>query len=339
MLWELYHGGSIRVLTVWPIFWLGGILFTIVHPIMWDSIPVLLPLDAPRPTPGAYLDDVLQKAQVHGVSMPPSAIKELCKNAEYLERLRRLEWVSYAGAPLEQEVGDRLAGHTVLQPGYGSLETGGLPAFVLKHQPQNWKYYKFHPACGFRMEQQAGKSDLYELVIDKKKELADFQIVFDQFPELDVWHTNDLFRQHPETEDLWLYYGRKDDFMKLAYLTKFRGVDVEQIVEKHPKVHMALVGGDAQDSTCLLVELEGTRNSQKEQGFLCEDKARALDEIWPTVDKEVNEIVADAVKIKKDMIIIVDRPLKRTGKGSVDRRRTLAEFKGEIDGLYARSAL
>jgi hypothetical protein len=37
------------------------------------------------------------------------------------------------------------------------------------------------------------------------------------------------------------------------------------------------------------------------------------------------------------MIIIVDRSLKLTGKGTVDRRGTLLEVKEEIDRLYARA--
>jgi acyl-coenzyme A synthetase/AMP-(fatty) acid ligase len=332
VLWELSQGK--RTLGVWPMFWLGGVLMNIINPIIWESIPVLLPLDVPRPTPGVYLDEMLQKVKVHGVSMPPSALKELCKNAEYLERVKKLEWVSYAGAPLEQETGDLLVGHTNVHAAYGSTETGGLPVYIHKYEPRDWRYYKFHPASGFRMEQQPGDSDLYEMVIDRKKELADYQFVFDQFPDLDVWHMNDLFRRHPEKEDLWLYSGRKDDFIKLAHLTKFHGLDVEEIVERHAKVHRALVGGDAQDSPFLLVEVEGTTSGQEEQSMSDEGRARALDEIWRMIDREVN----DVIKIKKEMIIMVDRPLRLTGKGTVDRRGTLLEFKGAVDELYARAA-
>lgn len=95
----------------------------------------------------------------------------------------------------------------------------------------------------------------------------------------------------------------------------------------------------SEDFPFLLVELERTTIGQKEQGLSDEEKARALDDIWPVVNREVNEIVADIVKIKKDMIIIVDCPLKLTGKGTVDRRGAFLEFKGEIDRLYARAAL
>jgi hypothetical protein len=64
---------------------------------------------------------------------------------------------------------------------------------------------------------------------------------------------------------------------------------------------------------------------------------RAVDAIWPAVDKDVDENVAHIIRIRKDMII-VNRPFKLTRKGTVDRRGILAEFKGEIDRIYARPA-
>jgi hypothetical protein len=62
----------------------------------------------------------------------------------------------------------------VVQPAYESLEIVGMPMYVLKNHPRHWRYYKFYSACGFRIEEQPGNSDLYELVIGKKKELAEY---------------------------------------------------------------------------------------------------------------------------------------------------------------------
>ena len=150
-----------------------------------------------------------------------------------------------------------------------------------------------------------------------------------------MWHVNDLFRQHPEREDMWLYAGRKDDFVKLANMSKFQSLEVEKIVEMHPMVHRALLGGAAQDAPFLLTELKGISVGMEEQGLSQEEKARARDEIWLMVDREVNGIVRDAIKIRKNMVVVLDRPLKQTGKGTLDRRGSLLEFKNETDKLYA----
>ena len=130
-----------RLLSWFPMCWIGGIIANIVYPIMADSILVLLPFDAPRPTSAGYLDEIMQLVKVDAASLPPSAIRELCKDAAYLERLRELEFVSYAGAPLEREFGDLLTDHMIVQAAYGSIETGGLPTYVYKREPRDWMYY------------------------------------------------------------------------------------------------------------------------------------------------------------------------------------------------------
>lgn len=82
-------------------------------------------------------------------------------------------------------------------------------------------------------------------------------------------------------------------------MTQFHGLDVEQVIERHPKVHRALIGGDGQDSTCLLIELESTTIKDQVQGSSEEWKARALEDICAMVDKEVNTVVADVIEIER----------------------------------------
>lgn len=150
--------------------------------------------------------------------------------------------------------------------------------------------------------------------------------MFGQLPNLDVWHTNDLFRKHPEMEDLRLYSGRKDDFVKLEYLTKFHGLGVEEIVERHPTVHRAIVGGDGRDSTCLLVELEGTAARQNERDLSHGGKVRAVDAIWLTVDKNINKNVADNINIRKGMTI-------KCGPAFQDDRKGHSGLEGDFGGV------
>ena len=92
--------------------------------------------------------------------------------------------------------------------------------------------------------------ELYEMVIDKKDKLAEFQIVFDRFPNAEMWHMNDLSGKRRSVVVFW----RKGRFYQVGKLDVIHGVGVEGVVERHPKVHRALVGGDAHDSPFGLVE-------------------------------------------------------------------------------------
>ena len=85
-----------------------------------------------------------------------------------------------------------------------------------------------------------------------------------------------------------------------------------------------------------LLGLKGISVGLKKQALSGEEKGRARDEIGVMVDKEVNGIVRDAIKIRKNMIVILDRPSKQTGEGTLDRRGKFPEFKNETDKLYAR---
>ena len=82
--------------------------------------------------------------------------------------------------------------------------------------------------------------DLYELVIYRDPELADWKCVFMTHPHLNEWRTRDLFRKHT-TEDLWAFVGRRDDVIVLSTGEKFNPVTMEDIIQGHSKVSGALV--------------------------------------------------------------------------------------------------
>ena len=255
----------------------------------------------------------------------------MCKDDKTLVLLSRLKGVGYAGAPLEKWVGDLLVARGVLvTPGIGSVETGSLPVY-LPQDPEDWNYYRFSETTGVFMEPFAEDSDLYELVIRKRPESEDFHAIFITRPEFDTWHTKDLYRRHPDPakSDYWLYVGRGDDFVKLAWLAKFHASEVESAIGKHPQVQTVFMAGDGRASPCLLIELvDGARK----------DSGKTMDELWAAV-VEVNRSNAEPVRIKRDLILLADpqRPFKKLAKGTLDRRGTLEAYREDIDRLYAGS--
>ena len=322
---------DMRVLSTWPAPWTGGIFFQTIMPLFNEAIVVLPPADAPLPMTADMVDEIHQIVKLDGGAYVPSVLKSLCQSPATLENLKRLKYIKYAGAPLETWVGDVLSQHLQVSAGYGSTEMAPLPIYTAKDK--DWMYITFHPMCGWRMDPYGDDSeDLYELVIERKEELAPFQPVFMLFPDQTIYHSNDLFQRHPEQDDLWRLVGRADDFVKLSWLAKFHAKDIERAVEKHSDVHAAIVGGDGRERPCLIVELYASLS----EGF----KVKALDEIWRTI-QEVNQANAKEVQLRKDLVFLADpsKPFITTLKGTVDRRRTLLMYKDIIETAYEKTAL
>jgi hypothetical protein len=70
------------------------------------------------------------------------------------------------------------------------------------------------------------------------------------------------------------------------------------------------------------------------------DEKKAREELWSLVE-EVNSSIMSEIRLREEMIMftVTGKPMKRVlGKGTVNRRMTLEEYKGEIDDLYQRRA-
>ena len=315
-----------RMLSTWPAPWTGGIFLQTIAPLFNDVIVVLPPADAPLPMTAEFVDEIHQIVTIDGGAYVPSVLKGLCKTPATFENLKSLKYIKYAGAPLEPWVGDLLSQHLQVIAGYGSTEMAPLPIYTA--QDKDWMYNTFHPACGWRMEPYG--HDLHELVIERKEELAPFQPIFMLFPDQDTYHSNDLFRRHSENDNLWHLVGRADDFVKLSWLAKFHGKDIERVVETHSHVRAATTGGDGRDRPCLICELDPSLSE--------ESKVKTFDEIWQII-QEVNQVNAEEIQLKKDLVLLADprKPFIRTLKGAVDRRRTLSAYKDDIETAYAKT--
>ncbi len=73
---------------------------------------------------------------------------------------------------------------------------------------------------------------------------ADSQLVFRAFLELDLYHTKDLWWEHPTKKGLWEMCGHTGDFVKMSSLIKFNGSDFERYLLRSPLVKAAVVGGE-----------------------------------------------------------------------------------------------
>lgn len=191
-----------------------GITFHVVLPLQYGTIPISIPLDAPQPMTGNYMHQVHTLVEADSGVYIPYVLEQLSKNPEYVDRMKGLKYIGFGGAPLCHEIGNIFAKSSHIQPLLGSTEAGSYG--LIKSDPVDWMYYKFDLSTGFQFHQ--FQDDLFESVVVKHKdpELAKQQMVFFVFPDIEIFRTQDIWKEHPTKKGLWLYAGRADDFVKLS---------------------------------------------------------------------------------------------------------------------------
>lgn len=298
-----------------------GIAFHLILPLQYGTIPIPLPLDAPQPMTGDYMHKVHTSVEAEAGVYIPYVLEQLSKKAEYVDRMKNMKYIGFGGAPLPREVGDIFAKSTHIQPLMGSTEVGSYG--LKKGDPIDWMYYKFDPSTGFQFH--PFQDDLFESVIVKHKdpERAKEQMVFYVFPDIEVFHTKDIWREHETKQGLWLYAGRADDFVKLSSMTKFNATHVEGLLLKDSRITGAIMGGDAKPKPFLLLELAD--NSAEE----------TVDSLWPTIEAANSELPPE-IQLRKNMVLLTRDGKRMTHgfKGLPKRRETLENFAKEIEDMY-----
>ena len=203
--WQALQWKGKRILTSFPWFHAAGIMFLLSIAVSNEITPVIVPCAA------KITAEIADKAILHGniqaCLFSPSVLVALAENPSYLDNLRRLESVSYAGGPLSSAAGDTIPAKTRLQTCFGSTETGYLPTEI--SDPENWRYLKYSAVLGHEFRYFG--DGMYELVIVRNSALDTFQGFFFTFPHLNEYSTNDLFIRHPSKPDWWRHIGRTDN--------------------------------------------------------------------------------------------------------------------------------
>ena len=316
------RAGNSRVFSPFPLFHMAGIMWCLPIITFIDSTIVLGPT---APLSVDLVHDVHTFGAIDYTSLPPSVLTELCKRDAFIERTKKLQGLTYAGGPLAEATGDMLCQHVPLYTDYGSTEMGAPP--LLPPDRQHWQYFKFNEEqSGF--EFRPAENGLYELVIVRKIELDLTQAIFVTFPDLQEYHTKDLFVKHSTEPHLWKYASRQDDIIVYSSGEKMNPVSMEGTITACPHVTGCLVVGAGRSESALLVEAETPPVSDDERLALVE-------EIWPHVQRANASAVAHG-RIAKDRIFFTtaEKPLLRAGKGTVQRQRSVTMYQREIEEVY-----
>lgn len=302
--------------------------------VYWDTITVFS-----SPHVAASIDivkPVLECGRVDAAAYPPALLATIAKNPEVLGLVRKLQSISTGGMMLDSVSAATIYAHrdVRLQNNYGSTEMMIMPFIRLPQE--DWPYLRFHPSAGVQMQpytqavdigMPGNTSTIFENVIvrDDEKYQKGLQPVFFLFPELQSYHSKDLFKRHPTKDDLWIYYGRVDDTLLLENGRKVFVADMQRALQEDPIIAGAMVGVEG-NVLFAIVELHGqelARYSGRDQ--------EAVDAVWPAVER-ANALCATGDRVGKSAVILAtpDRPFLRFGKLSVDRRGTYALYDREI---------
>ena len=287
------------------------------------TILILGPADQPPSVTTVEIALNMEMAEAGVVA--PSILEEFVGVSHAVSKIARWSSVSFGGGPLSCAAGDVLWEHTRVHNLLGSTEMNTLPELVPTCRDE-WSYHNFHPSLGIVFQQRQNK--LHELVIVRHRRWRTEQAIFWTFPQLDEYCSKDLYEQHPEKPNLWAYRGRLDDIVVLSNGEKFCPTEAESIVTGHPDVRSAMVLGNNQTQTALLVELFDP-SMKDEQLEACQRSIL-------TQVRQANKMLPQHAQIDDSHVKILpsSKSFLRSAKGEVRRAPTAAALESEISDLY-----
>ncbi|ETS81832.1 hypothetical protein PFICI_06834 [Pestalotiopsis fici W106-1] len=298
-----------------------------IHTIFDTATIVIGPPHIPPHT--GLLLAIAQQQKLRGVMIVPAMMEQLLHEPTGHDLYKSVDFVIYGGAPLSPEVANKLAPLLELAEFYGSSETMALPE--LFKDPADYDYHEFNPNLKFEMQPYDANEGTFEMVMLAKHSDRDTVALCHNVPGEEFYHTKDLFTRHPTKENLWKYFGRKDDILVLANGEKVNPIPLELAVQGDPALNGALLVGNGRNQTALIVEPKEALETNARQELI-----RTL---WPQIE-QANKLLPGQGRVAKDKVICAspDRPFERTGKATIIRSLTEKAYQHELESLYSGSS-
>ncbi|RDX49617.1 acetyl-CoA synthetase-like protein [Lentinus brumalis] len=286
------------------------------------------------PTPELFLDSlVATRSEI--VYCVPAFIESWARDPANMPRIKTLRAMIYAGAPMNKQIGDRLAAEDIaLIPFYGSTEIGAVVRLIpdpKKMEKSEWDYFQISPHIDIRLLPQEGQPHIFEPVAFDSPTFTPnvFNSVIEGRP---AYSTSDLIERHPTKHNLFRVFGRADDQLMLSTGEKTNPAPLEAILCQDPHVHACLMFGRGRFQNGILI--------QPKELFDPSDEAKLEEyrnKIWPSIEK-MNAYAPSHSRVFKEMIMVTtpNKPLEYTAKGTPRRQVCIAAYADEIDALYKR---
>ncbi|OJA12839.1 hypothetical protein AZE42_04249 [Rhizopogon vesiculosus] len=257
---------------------------------------------------------------------PPALLEQISSMGEKaIQALVSTYMVLFAGAPLQEHVGNRLASHGVrIVSAFGSTETGQLTiADVSSDDPLDWPYVRFIDPSEIELVDEPNTNGLWRLVV-KPGRFVSSNLVNYYCPI--GFSPGDLWKEHPTRQGLWKHAGRLSNVTVLSNGEKTDNIQLESLVLENPFVERVIVFGEGRFQNGLLVLPQATALN---------DSAFAAS-LWSTI-QHVNSITPTHSRVVRVLTVLANpkKPFVLTDKGTIRRHETLVLYSKEIQEAYA----
>ncbi|KAG1759466.1 hypothetical protein EDD22DRAFT_905997 [Suillus occidentalis] len=312
------------VCTPMPMFHTVGLTCLTKYTIGAGCIPVII--ESTRPCTGELLCNILGRFDGAICVSPPSLLEQISLMGEgAIQVLSSTYMVLFAGAPLQEPVGNVLASHGVkIISVFGTTETGQLTvADVSSDDPLDWSYVRFIDPFEITLVDVPNTSDLRRLVV-KPGRFVSSDLVNHHHPV--GFSPGDLWREHPTRKGLWKHAGRMSSVTVLANGEKTDNEQLERLVLKNPFVERVIVFGEGRLQNGLLV-------LPKDVSWNDVDFATSLQ----STIQHMNSIIPKHSRVVQALVVLGNptKPFALTDKGTIRRHETLALYSEEIQEAYA----
>ncbi|UZJ55725.1 hypothetical protein CBS101457_005045 [Exobasidium rhododendri] len=253
--------------------------------------------------------------------------------SDYLESIKALDLVTFAGSPCSDEVGDTIIRHDVkLAALLGMTETGGIMTSVRDFDnDKEWQYMRPIPARRKWMRWDA---------VDEQRRLYEL-VLLPGWPGLALsnnpdgsFSTRDMYHQHEHIEGAYKHQGRLDDTLVHSSGEKTNPVPIEGMLRAADEnITQVLVFGAGRHLPGAIVIVP--------EEFAGEDRSRTVREKVDEMLMNVNERVPSHSRLLPELVDIQSEEvikLPKTDKGSLIRARAYKDetIAALIDDIYRR---
>ncbi|KAJ7440958.1 putative aminoadipate reductase [Mycena latifolia] len=292
--------------------------------------PSALPI---MPSPDNILENA-RKTRCKSLTVVPALLVYWAKFPAVLTYLKTLHTILWGGGPLPRKIGDALVKEGLnLRLGYGTTETAAISTVIPYEDgdEKEWEWFRFGDSVKVRWVPQG--DDIFECQVLTWENHAP---TAENLDDVRGYATSDLFVNHPTRKHLWKLVGRLDDVIVHSSGEKTVPAPMEDIIMSSPYVTATVMFGSARGQAGILIELAPDLQDGP-QGTT--QLAELRNKVWPIIE-EANEIAPAFSRIFKEMILFTspNKPLPRTGKGTVMRNAAVNMYFEEIESIYTAVA-